>query len=364
MSFDLFFCREEPTDVTVKELRNWTKKWKHFTEYSGEGSFDFGYKNENTGVYFAIGYGFPDGAARPEPDDPELPTFVDGYFPVSLDFNINFQRPSFFALEAMPIVFDLAKTFNLLMGNPQHLEPDEDPEPLLEKYPHEPQRRMFFEGKNDAGETEQFEVVSIPEGTTLPSRFPTTAMHPGFYSVEELVTDWRRINDFCAEVEYFAQKDAEENDGSDAINFASPESALAYWRYMREYDSLCAEFDDFRVHKIYFVKKDQTERVYTASIWAGPCSEIFPPVDYLIIPREVRSLFGLRRKEKYFLTKPDNVLNLLQPGLQTYDAIPGTFLITEDTLINSEEDGIFDQAQKFFGSSSIARCNALAPSSN
>ena len=37
MSFDLYFCREEPADVTLAELREWSGKWKYFTEYEYDG---------------------------------------------------------------------------------------------------------------------------------------------------------------------------------------------------------------------------------------------------------------------------------------------------------------------------------------
>ncbi len=296
MSFDLFFCREEPTDVTVKELRKWTKKWKHFTEYSGEGSFDFGYKNENTGVYFAIGYGFPDGAARPEPDDPELPTFVDGYFPVSLDFNINFQRPSFFALEAMPIVFDLAKTFNLLMGNPQNEYSSPAASETTTYVSGRTDDPAVEEGQRQSSDEDDEEVLHSEEGIPLP-RFPDMVLRPRLFSAEELIADWRRVNEPAVNAHmrgtYYDADIYEEN----ILPYASPETALAYWRYMHEYDALKEQYADFLVHRIQLVKHIKTNRVYTMSMWFGPCQEILPPVDYFSIGREERALFRFRRKE-------------------------------------------------------------------
>jgi hypothetical protein len=43
----------------------------------------------------------------------------DGYFDSGLSFNLNYNRPSYFAFEAMPIVEKLASEFGLGVANPQ-----------------------------------------------------------------------------------------------------------------------------------------------------------------------------------------------------------------------------------------------------
>jgi hypothetical protein len=163
-----------------------------------------------------------------------------------------------------------------------------------------------------------------------------------------LIDNWRRVNALMVDRELREDAWAYGTHRTIASRYATPEATTAFWRYMREFDRLLERFDDFLVHRIHFVKTSRSNRVYTAAMWSGPCQQIFPPVDYFLIPRQLRSFFGLRRKERFFLTEARNVLDLLRPGLESYEPIPGTYLITAETLINSEEGGIMDLAQEFF----------------
>jgi len=49
-------------------------------------------------------------------DGPDIP---DGYFDSGLSFNLNYNRPTYFGLESMPVVEKLASRFGLSVLNPQ-----------------------------------------------------------------------------------------------------------------------------------------------------------------------------------------------------------------------------------------------------
>ena len=66
---------------------------------SSETIVELWYSNPKTGVYFSFDF---EAKAPESPDDgPDIP---DGYFDSGLSFNSNYNRPSYFAFEAMPIV--------------------------------------------------------------------------------------------------------------------------------------------------------------------------------------------------------------------------------------------------------------------
>jgi hypothetical protein len=247
----------------------------------------------------------------------------------------------------MPVAVDLAESFGLLIGNPQNEDSGSTPVPAT---------RYFGPSAGDtSGNDETMEFPGEDTAAAMRSRdgdpmpcFPGAALRPRLYSATELIDDWRQVNTWAVDQDLREIASAHETHRTAASQYARPETTTAFWRYMYEFDELQERFDEFLVHRINFVKKSGSDQVYTVAVWAGPCQEIFPPVDYFLIPRELRSFFGLRRKERFFLTEARKVLDLLRPGLESYEAIPGTYLITAETLINSEEGGIMDLAQDFF----------------
>ncbi len=69
------------------------------------------YQNPDTGIYFTFDYVRPGGDHDPE-DPPEL-------LACPLAFNLNYYRPSCFALEAEPELTALVRAFDLLVHDPQ-----------------------------------------------------------------------------------------------------------------------------------------------------------------------------------------------------------------------------------------------------
>ena len=103
MSYDLFFCRKERIPLDFTEVVLWSKKHPNF---KATFSTQLWYENEQTGVYFSID--------RDEEPDPEGTCIPDGYFDLSLSFNLNFLRPQVFALEAMPMIESLQHDLQIL----------------------------------------------------------------------------------------------------------------------------------------------------------------------------------------------------------------------------------------------------------
>lgn len=110
MSFDLYFCWRNRERIDFVEVKEWAKSIECFTQKDNQ----LWYSNPKTGVYFAFDFE-PQAPAAPE-DGPDIP---DGYFDSGLSFNLNYNRPSYFALEAMPVVVEFASKFGLGVVNPQ-----------------------------------------------------------------------------------------------------------------------------------------------------------------------------------------------------------------------------------------------------
>jgi len=110
MSFNLFFCWPKNQRVNFDDVKLWSEEMDGFTRNETQLS----YSNPNTGVYFSID--FSGDAAESWDDAPLIP---DGYFDCGLSFNLNYNRPRYFAFEAMPIVARFASRFELSVVDPQ-----------------------------------------------------------------------------------------------------------------------------------------------------------------------------------------------------------------------------------------------------
>src|SRR5215813_11272337 len=108
MSFDLYFCWRKQAPIDFDLVAEWAKKHNHFQRQNSQ----LWYNNEDTGVYFSLDFEIKDSEDNVIPED-------SGYFDSGLSFNLNYNRPSFFGYEAMPIAEMLASTFSLGVVNPQ-----------------------------------------------------------------------------------------------------------------------------------------------------------------------------------------------------------------------------------------------------
>lgn len=106
MSFDLFFCWHGKEPVNFDSVTEWSQKHQHFRRENSQ----LWYKNEATGVYFSLDFEIKNAEESDIPPD---------YSDSGLCFNLNFNRPSFFAYESMPIVVDLCRHFGFAAYDPQ-----------------------------------------------------------------------------------------------------------------------------------------------------------------------------------------------------------------------------------------------------
>ena len=120
MSFDLHFCWRKPKRIDFQEVKAWAEGIVCFTPKDAQ----LWYSNPKTGVYFSIDF---EPETPKSPDD--RPAIPDGHFDSGLSFNLNYNRPGYFGLEAMPIVEKLARRFGLSVVNPQ--EDSQEPESVM-----------------------------------------------------------------------------------------------------------------------------------------------------------------------------------------------------------------------------------------
>lgn len=109
MGFDLYFCWRTDKRLDFDEVAAWAKDAGNFAQSDRQLS----YENPKTGVYFSLDFD-PQGSETPE--NSPIPS---GYFDSGLSFGLNFNRPSFFGYEAMPVVEQIAKHFGLSVVDPQ-----------------------------------------------------------------------------------------------------------------------------------------------------------------------------------------------------------------------------------------------------
>ncbi|MCH7710984.1 MAG: hypothetical protein IH903_05045 [Proteobacteria bacterium] len=343
MSFDLYFCRRDEADVSPDELRQWIAKHQNFSEYAFEGKFRFDYENEDTGVNFSIAHGFPDWLPGGSREEGELPLFRPGVFPVGIDVRLNICRPSYYAHEAMPLMVDLADSFDLMIGNPQDRKSEPDSHSLVTYMGLPP---------SDGAEEGSVESDHHWEDGVAPPRFPEHEMEPRLYSSAELIADWERMNSWSI---YNVHQLVAERGGELPAYLrlkASRQTSMGFWRYMRLYRALkdryepededeTEEFTGYAVRQMWLVIRPGSDQVKTAMAWSGPCGQILPPVDYFVIPRWQR----LRKRFKGYLVESHRVLDILEPYLEPFDEVEGAFAVSDETLVNlTDENGRFEEA--------------------
>lgn len=109
MSYDLYFCSQRDEALDFNAVVAWAGDVGNF-EHKGT---QLWYENKETGVYFSLDF---EQGKFDSPEDNILPA---GFFDSGLSFNLNYNRPSFFAYEAMPLVEEISARFNLCIYDPQ-----------------------------------------------------------------------------------------------------------------------------------------------------------------------------------------------------------------------------------------------------
>ena len=104
--------------MTTQELNAWARSQPHLTTgEAGRQGLTLLYRHPDTGVDFGLTLW------------PTNQEDVKGYQDTGLHFVINYVRPSFYALEAMPIIAEMARSLDLLAINPQDADAATTPQP-------------------------------------------------------------------------------------------------------------------------------------------------------------------------------------------------------------------------------------------
>jgi len=133
MGFDLYFCHHRDASINRSWLLSHLRALEFATEELAEDQsvLQFIYEHPETGVYCLFDL-LPEAAIAT--DDLQLP---DGYVSTGLSVSLNFLRPSFFALEVMPLVSRLSAEMSLWLYDPQQdclHHPGAPPEVLAEEW--------------------------------------------------------------------------------------------------------------------------------------------------------------------------------------------------------------------------------------
>jgi hypothetical protein len=221
MSFDLYFCRPDTSTPSIPELKEYFSSVPHFQVNDVQAGVEFLYQNEVTGVYCGFSYSRLDAAE------------LQGCGSTGLTFNLNFNRPSFFAYETMPLVEDFCNRFNLVVENPQD------------------------------------ETVQQPDA-------------------KGLIASWRRHNTHAM------KRLATEEDMK--LHYLPEASATAWWRYMRVQQALDDTITEDIFVPSLMILMNPASQLFTMLLWPKGIAQFFPRSDYVYLQRDKKSLFRTKEE--------------------------------------------------------------------
>jgi hypothetical protein len=246
MSFDLYFCGQNKSAPSVRELKGYFSSLPlvHVNDVAA-GGVEFCYQNESTGVYCLFSYSPLDAAE------------LQGCGSTGLTFNLNFHRPSFFAYEAMPLVENVCKHFDLTVENPQ----DET--------------------------VQQADVTS-------------------------LISSWRNHNTWAMG----AMKTVAREEGME-LHYLPEASATAWWQYMKVQQALEESIREDIFVPSLMILMNPAKQLFTMLLWPKGISQFFPRSDYVFVQREKKRLFGT--KEEKGLVAYDSIIEKIGHLLDDYE---------------------------------------------
>lgn len=226
MSFDLYFCWHKKEPVNLDSVADWSQKHGHFQRKDSQ----LFYSNEDTGVYFSLDFEIKDAEESVIPSD---------YFDSGLSFNLNFNRPSFFGFEAMPLVVDLCEKFRLAVFDPQ---------------------------KSDG---------------------PAVNHNPG---VAELMNSWLRSN-------RNAVVTLQEYEEGFSVSRMSPSTSRYLWSYSCKKRALQAKLDDdIFVPTLFPFRRDGTRLIETAVICTSGIPMVVPVSEWVVVQRPKKRFMGIKKQ--------------------------------------------------------------------
>jgi hypothetical protein len=247
MGYDLYFCRRTPGLVSIDDAQHWADKHTCFERTTDQ---QLWYENPDTGVYFSLDF--------VEETDSPLP---EGWSQAGVVFNLNYARPTFFSLEAMPIVEDLARAFELCVFDPQ------------------------------------------------------TEQAPGPPDVNALVAAYRVGNEQAAHL--WAQKDSAQHPAL----YMARDRARYWWEYQKGKAHLESELEarDIFVPKLMLLRRAGSRRVQTALTFTPGVHMIVPEFDTAVIVRKKKRLL-LGKKDEVGNVSAETLLGEIGEYLEEFDS--------------------------------------------
>lgn len=254
MSYDLYFFEREKEKLKKKEVVDYFQRMPNFNvNHVENGDIQIYYNNEDTGVYFVVDY--IDSVNREDGQ-----TVQEGFFDAGLTFNINFNRPTFFALEAMQCVVKISKDLSLFILNPQ------------------------MNG-------EEMEV-------------------PQKYTFQELIESWTKSNTWAVGI--YKEKGE--------LLYLPYEESMKIWTYQKE-KSLCQERlgDDYFVPSIFVARDKGSNKLLKIITWNQAIPQVVPECDYILILREKKKFFGIKKDLEKGIVKYETLIKELDRLLEPFD---------------------------------------------
>ena len=261
MTFDLHFFRAAhlPT-VTAESVSAWAAAWPQIRR---DGQNAFQYLNKFTGVTFKIELAGPPAGA-----------FPDGLRHAGLRSRMEVQRPSFFGLEAAPVLEDLGQRLELWAV--ESASPDPAPQFLTAEW----FLRAWTRAHRNAA-------------VALSHNFPRT----GLYTARE-------------------------------------EQARAFWDYMSGYP----EFSErsakagFFAPRMFLMARHGAADVQTAVTLIPDAAQVLPRTDLAMVVADRTRLFRIKKEVDVFYAPMSEVLQLLSPWLFEFEARPELLMLRRDDV--------------------------------
>lgn len=233
-------------------------------------------KLSNTGLQFA--YRNPDTGVHfdfdfePAAGDDGDWVSPDGCFRTGIALSLTYGRPTYFAYESMPLVEDLAQGFDLLVMDAQ-----------------------------------------------------AESARPGPCNVEELIRSWRDNNRRA--VRTMATQGL-----IDSFHYLPEEKADLFWAYRSQRAGYAKRLgEEVFVPEIFLFAPEGRRECVTTVSWNGCFPMIFPRVDYFVLVRSNRALFGLGKAvERIEYAPAPWVLEQIAGALAPFDGTDDLSILTPD----------------------------------
>lgn len=258
MSFDLYMHRPSGSPpLAVAEMDQVVTALPCFhRQYEADAPVYY-YENPVTGVYFTLYF---DELADGDVEDTNPGIEFQSPF---LSVNLNYIRPTFFALEAMPIAVDIARSLHLQLLDTQG-----------------------------------------PSGSTV------VCSH-----ADELIESWCRNNE-CAVRAFLA--DGARSIGEGSLQAVGTREQMTYWwRYARLKNGLeeALEAEDVFVPQIALLRANGSTAVERLVCWPDCILALIPETELLLIRRQKRRLLGFGRRSEGGVVKFSEIADILGTDL-------------------------------------------------